>query len=579
MTILKDPPSPRPTQGLEPVVAPSTLDAGGTRLPERAAWTLVWFGTLAGGISLWHFWWHSPFVAALGPVVIAVALAGMAACWLVASPRARAFQAVAVGTAAVAVAVPQAIVIATRAFYVTDSAAFDQVATRALLHGANPYTVSMSAVRHLVSVPNRYWTYTIDGGHVAHTSYPAGSFLFNVPAMALGMTHNVVDFVDLAAWVATALLVFALVPASLRWMAGLLLLAPVLVSMGTDATFLPFLVLAMWRWDRYGIAGAGPARWVGPVALGLACATKQTPWFFVPFLAIGVTIEARRGGRAWATVALRYLATVIAVFAAVNLPFALWDPAAWAHGTLTPLVDPLVADGQGVVSLATHGLTGGVSLTWLAAAGALAYVTTVVAFGAWYPALKRVWPLLLPVAFFFATRSLSSYLVDLLPVAMVAATTVAAASGAAPAPVWHVRSVRVPRAVVVAVPALGVVLASALAFSSAPLELSVRSVTTASAGRLLDTVTVWVGNDTGATVTPHFMVNTGNNPNGFLTPVGGRSVVLGPHRSATVTLLAPARTVAPQDGARWLVEAYTVRPAALSTSSLVVWSGSPTASP
>jgi hypothetical protein len=104
-------------------------------------------------------------------------------------------------------------------------------------------------------------------------------------------------------------------------------------------------------------------------------------------------------------------------------------------------------------------------------------------------------------------------------------------------------------------------------------------VTAASAGRLVDTVTVWVRNDTAATVTPHFMVNTGNNPNGFLTPDGGEPVVLGPHRSATVTLLAPQRTVAPQTGARWLVEAYTSSPAALSTSTLVVWSGGSSPAP
>ena len=36
-------------------------------------------------------------------------------------------------------------------------------------------------------------------------------------------------------------------------------------------------------------------------------------------------------------------------------------------------------------------------------------------------------------------------------------------------------------------------------------------------------------------------------------------------------LVAPDRTVAPQPGARWLVEAYTTSPAALSTSSLAVW--------
>ena len=40
--------------------------------------------------------------------------------------------------------------------------------------------------------------------------------------------------------------------------------------------------------------------------------------------------------------------------------------------------------------------------------------------------MKRVWMLLLPLAFFVATRSLSSYLADLYPAAIVAALSVAA---------------------------------------------------------------------------------------------------------------------------------------------------------
>jgi len=567
MTLLKDPPSPRHSTALDRVMPRSGFDLSGTRLAERAGWLLVWFGVLAAGITLWHFWWHDPVVAASGPLLVGAALGGMAWSWLTPSPRARVFQVTSTAAAALAALLPQVLVIATRPFYVTDSAAFEDVGGRALLHGENPYTVSMRAAARLLNVPNRYWTYTIDGGHVAHTSYPAGSFLLDVPAMVLGLGHNVVDFTDLVAWVVTGILIVALLPTSLRWLGALLLLSPVLVTMGTDAAFLPFLVLAAWRWDRFGVAGAGVARWIGPVALGLACAVKQMPWFFLPFLVIGVAMEARGRGERWAPLAGRYVAVTGIAFAAVNLPFILWNPLAWARGSVLPLVDPLVADGQGVVSLATHGITGGVDLTLLSVAGAAAYATTIAAFAVWYPVLKRLWPLLLPVAFFFATRSLSSYFIDLVPVALVAAASVSAA----PAAGGDGRRLRVRGAGLVAAIALVAVSLTALSFTRAPLQLQVLSVTTSSAGRTLDTVTVRVTNDTGGVVVPHFMVNTGNNPNGFLTTAGGRTVVLRAHRSATLTLVAPAHTVAPQVDAHWLMEAYTVSPAALSTSPLVVW--------
>ena len=589
MSLVREPSDARGVRGvlrLDRVVStrPSQDEADSATV-ERCAWTLVWLGVLTGGINLWGFWWSSPVTVVLAALIVLAGLAGTTACWLTRSPRASWLQRIAFGAVLVSVTAPQVVVIHTRRFYSTDSAAFDDVAARALRHGHDPYTVSMSAAAHLLPVPDRFWTYTISGGHVAHASYPAGSFLVDMPALLLGVHHQVVDWMDLGAWLITGVLLFAMLPDSLRWVAGLVTLTPIFVGMfstsGTDATLLPFLVLAVWRWDRFGLGRqAGLANWAGPVALGAACAFKQLPWFCVPFLACGVFIEGRRRARRRApTLVARYLASAAAVFVAVNLPFIVWDPGSWLHGTLTPLVDPLVADGQGLVTLATHGVTGGVDLTLLTLAGGLAYVTTVAAFGIWYPVLKRVWPLMLPVAFFFSARSLASYLVDLIPVALVAATTVSpaqpvgqlASTGAVP------RSPRGSRrwfpSLVIAVPAAGVVGAAALAFSSHPLQIDVRGVHTSHRGRSVETLTVTVVNRTGERVVPHVLVNTGNNPNGFWVPSAGRALVVPPHGSTTVTLRAPPQTVAPETGARWLVEAYASTPRSLSTSRLEVWHG------
>ena len=586
MSLLQD---PRLRRFDSIALSPSTLDATDSHTVERWAWTLVWLSVLTGGFNLWGFWWSSPATVILAALLVVGGIAGMAASWLSTSPRSPVLQGLGLVGALASAAFPQAIIIHTSAFYGTDAAAFDDVSARALLHGMDPYTASMSAATRLLKVPDHFWTYTVTGGHVAHTSYPAGSFLVDVPAMALGMHHHVVDWVDLAAWLVTGVLLFIFLPASLRWLAALITLTPFFVGMfgnsGTDAAFLPFLLVAVWRWDRFGTGtDAGPARWIGPVALGLACAVKQLPWFCVPFLAVGLAIEARGRKSHPVPVVVRYLACVAGVFVAVNLPFIVWHPGAWLHGTLTPFLDPLVADGQGLVTLATHGLTGGVNLSLLTAACALAYVCAVVAFVVFYPALKRIWPLLIPAVFFFSARSLSSYLVDLFPVAIVAAVTVATATSPAMRPALHPTRLRrsAPRPAVpvrwpsrpvglLALLATGVAVVAAVALSSAPLELSVRTASTSHGGRSVDTVTVTVRNRTGEAVTPHFLVNTGDNPDGFWVPVGRRAVVLGPHESATLTLHPPVGTTAPQQGARWLVEAYTASPRSLSTSPLVLW--------
>jgi len=291
-------------------------------------------------------------------------------------------------------------------------------------------------------------------------------------------------------------------------------------------------------------------------------------------LVTGIFLEARLSGRAPIRLCLRYLLTVLVVFAAVNLPFLAWHPGAWWHGTLIPLTGGLVADGQGFVTLATHGLTGGVNLTMLSLAGALAMVGGVAAFVAWYPQLKRIWPLLLTVPFFFSPRSLSSYLVDLFPVALVAALSVdgvprdVSEDGRA----WRDLLAR-PSVLVFAASCVGVVVASFMAFSGPPLQLSVRSVITSHAGTELDAVTVSVVNRTPERLVPHFLVNaaTSQNYDGFWTPSDRGLAALGPHDSETITLHPPARTAAPRRGARWLVEAYTPDPTWLSTSPLATF--------
>jgi hypothetical protein len=564
----------------DPDSAPDLLPSLPRRdfLAERAAWSLVWLAVVTGGVSLWGFWWWSPAVIALAPLMVAGGLVGVASAWLVRNPRARPFQGLALGAVVVTVLFPQSIEISTRSFYPTDSAAFDQGAARALLHGADPYVSSLPGVAHLLSVPSHYWTYTVAGGHVTQFSYPAGSFLLNLPASALGVRLPV-DWTDLAAWLATIVLLFALLPSPLRWVAGLVGVTPFFVGAfsagGTDAMFLPFLVVAVWRWDRYGRSTEpGPARWVGPVALGVACAIKQTPWFLVPMLVTGVFLEARRRGSAPMRLSARYLLTVVAVFVAVNLPFVMWHTRAWAHGTLIPLAGGLVADGQGLVTLATHGLTGGVNLDLLSLAGALALVGSIAAFVAWYPYLKRLWPVLMTIPFFISPRSLSSYFLDLFPVALVAALTVDGVARPEPPPRSPRQLLARPSVLLVALSGLGVVLASFVAFHGPPpLQVSVRSVATSHGGTRLNTVTVSVVNRTSAVLVPHFLVNTGTSQNneGFWRPTDEGQVVLEPHDSETVTLRPPARQDAPRRGARWLVEAYTLDPSWLSTSPLEVF--------
>ena len=587
--ILDAPPGSGPDEQSPPALTVDT-DADAPRgdrtleLVQQCAWSVVWLGVLSAGLAYWGSWTSGGPAAALAPLLTLVGLVGSVLVWTDLRPVSAVLQWSGLGASLVTLAVVEGTGIHGRHYYSTDSAAFNQVATRLLLDGHDPYTSSMAAATRLLHPAADYWTYQVDGAHTLGVSYPAGSFLLQAPVMALGATHMVSDWVDLAAWLVTGVLMFCMLPRALRWLAPMLLLtgtfAGPFASGGTDALFVPFLVVAVWRWDRW------PARvtpwmpaWVGPVSLGIACSVKQTPWFCVPFLLVGVVCEARRSGRGamrdGLASAARYGAIVLATFLVVNLPFLVWSPSAWLKGTFLPMVDPLVADGQGVVALALHGLTGGVVLPWLSAAAGLALVVLLIGFALWEPRLRRAWLFLVPLVLFLPDRSLANYLSDFVPAALIAAVSIAPSVTTSPG--WAERRPW-PSRLAVGVPALGTAVLVVVALTSAPLEVTVggvgvAGVATVDGGQWFRTVDVSVRNTSDHALRPLFTVSSGAvHPSAFWHAVVVRGDDPVDPGDVTEFRLRPTSfTPTPGHGQWWLVVAYTTSPAALSTSPLQPW--------
>ena len=496
------------------------------------------------------------------------------ATWVVVDPRSQVLQVAALAAAVVTVLSGQGVSIHDRRFYNTDAAAFDQVAARVLAHGSNPYTTSMASAARLLHVPSDFWTYTVTGSFVDHVSYPAGSFLLEVPAYLLGFHHEIVDWVDLYAWIATGVLVFFLLPVSLRWLGVLLLLTPAFVgtfgSGGTDAAFLPFLVLAVWRWDRFGYGRtAGWARWMGPVALGWPVPSSRRRGSAFPSWFWGSGSKPRRDGR-------RPVGWSSAIWPS-------WDPSSppstspsssggrrRGHaGTLLPFRTPLIPDGQGLVTLALHGVARGVSLPLLTVAGAVVLLTALLAFVVWYPAMKRIWMLVLPVIFFVAPRSLSTYLLDLVPAALVAAVSVGPARRTDQRPASRVG---VCSGLTVCASALASLVLTALAFVSPPLRIGVQSVATSGRDIIAE------GGDRGrpqrhrSEPDPALHGRHRRHPSGRVLVSGPPSDVRrGAPRHLPGDPLPGSYAGSPLHGSHWLVEAYTSSPEALSTSTPQLW--------
>jgi len=234
-------------------------------------------------------------------------------------------------------------------------------------------------------------------------SYPAAAFL--IPALALTLGPADLSIFFTVCYLAIAALVLRRAKGAARWVGLIALLAnaalwPTLRSGASDSLYALLLLLAWAAIDR---------RWPSALALGLAVASRQPAWFYLPFYAILVGRTFGRRELAWR------LGTAAGVFALCNLPFFLDAPSLWLEGVLGPMRDPMFPLGNGVVALSlgdSHALPLG--------SRGLYTVLEVAAFAAslaWYWRTCRKDPgtglILAPLALFFAWRSLYSYFVPL----------------------------------------------------------------------------------------------------------------------------------------------------------------------
>jgi uncharacterized membrane protein len=549
------------------------VDDDRTPVLTRSIWTFVWFAILAVGTNAWGSWSIWSGFSVIGPVIALMGVVGMVLVWVIPDSHYRGFEHVSFGASIATVLLANGPLLATNHDFNTDSAAFNQRAMQLLVKGKDPYTARFKASHLLLKNATHFWTYTLNGTHVDKLSYPAGALVLQTPFLLLGLRHLTTDWVDLFAWFAAAAILYVVSPRNEKWLAPLLVLASMFTFLfangDTDAMFVPFMMLAALRWDDF-ITRTGPkwTRWLGPVSLGIACSIKQMPWFTVPFFLVGIAIEANAHGVPVARTLARYVGFVAAPIVAINLPFFIWSPGAWLHGTFLPLTQPLIPDGQGLVSLATHGVARVVHPMDLQLAAALLLVGLLASFVIWYPKMKRAWLFALPLILFVPSRSLSTYLVDFIPAAFVIVLTTTR--------VPEVNSLEVRpwlRRGVVAVPTMLAIVAATFAFLSPPLGVKLDKYSSVDDNQYFGDMKVTLHNNTDQAITPHVMVVVGSDhPDGFWRPnTRSGSLTVAAHETVTTTFIPPAHCWAPDHEENWLVEVLTSSPSALMTTPAYHW--------
>jgi hypothetical protein len=323
----------------------------------------------------------------------------------------------------------------------SDSDALLYQAVDNLLHGQNPYANAnvVIAIRTLKSPPGKItplragpladvfpypsqeqyvqiWqdavqTQTQSSPAIESTlAYPAG--FFEIPALFVWLGIDSLRWIMLIITLPALVYATAVCRPDLRlWMIGAFLGSLVIwnsIASGlTGALYFPFLLLAWVLWRRNF--------WLSACCMGVAIASKELAWFFLPFYLVLVlrNMGWKRG--------LESAVLAGGVFLAFNIPFILSGPGLWLNSVISLLKDPLFPFGTGIISFVTFGylkIQSSVFFTMLEAAVLVGGI-------AWYWFKARRYPALgvvlsvLPI--FFAWRSLWPYFfyTDVILLAMV----------------------------------------------------------------------------------------------------------------------------------------------------------------
>jgi uncharacterized membrane protein len=461
-------------------------------------------------------------------------------------------------------AVWAALYVHTTPAYGTDELAFDQYAAELVRNGLNPYTHSMAAAFPHFSVSPAGYTYTLTGARVTQLSYPSLSFLLYVPFLLLGWSRQLGVGMDVIGWSVATLLIFKFLPRPLR-PATLLLSTGIaytqLSVIGlTDMLFMPMLVIAAYRWDRFGRDWRS---YIGPVAFGLAMAVKQTPWPILPFILIALALDERTRTdlREGARRAGRYLLAVVIAFLVPNIPYIIAAPSAWVRGTFTPIFKSLVPAGQGAIGFSLFLHIGGGSLQAFTLLFGLIFVLSLVAYVGMYPLLRAATFALPAIAYFFAVRSYAAYLVALIPPGMVAAIT---ADAFPTRPSGRLFVSRGWRLAVSAVAAACVLAALHAATAGSPLSVQISQVDVNGASNIGQEITLRVTNTSSSTQRPYFTIETSTGVSSFWHISGSKLIKPGVTRYFEISSPDQASQFTANNGLTVL--AFLTHPASVSVS-------------
>ena len=171
----------------------------------------------------------------------------------------------------------------------------------------------------------------------SNVSYPAGSFLLPAPFIAAGLTDiRLIYFIFVMGGLIYA--VWLLPKKNRLIFIGLAVISleiwNILAVGESGVLIFPFLLIAWMT--------AGKNDWLSAIFMGIAAATRQTSWFFLPFYLI--LMWHSMGEKS----VLKTIGIIAGIFIAFNVYFIWQDPKLWLQSVTSPMASSMFPLGVGI---------------------------------------------------------------------------------------------------------------------------------------------------------------------------------------------------------------------------------------